>query len=444
MEIHMSYITFNRKYRPKIFAAVIGQDYTIKTLLNSIKYNKVGHAYIFAGPKGIGKTTIARIFAKAINCLHSVDGDACNECANCLAINQNQTTDIVELDAASNNGVEDIRNVIDAANFLPTFLSKKIYIIDEAHMLTPGAWNALLKTLEEAPEHVVFIFATTETQKIPATITSRCQHFQFNRLTNQHLSKMLTDISSKENIRIEQNAIDKIVELADGSGRDVLSILEQLATYTNNSIDLNSINTVFGLINDEYKINFINLMLRRDTVEVIKLINQYEEKGVDFLHLANDLITILIDKLVYLQTNNLQILKKLNANNVNVVDINTDDLIILLNTWQEFYLKIKNANDAKFYFEMATFASFKINSKKQQTTIIEPEIIKSNNAKVSTVKSDTLPSINEVFSYTEHKIIIQKPIVIEKIQPIKKIEPTPNVTINDLFLQIAYNFTNPA
>jgi DNA polymerase-3 subunit gamma/tau len=332
METLMSYITLNRKYRPQIFATVVSQNYTIKTLLNSIKFNKVGHAYIFAGPKGIGKTTIARIFAKAINCLHPIGGDACNGCASCLAINQNQTTDIVELDAASNNGVEDIRSVIDAANFLPTLLNRKVYIIDEAHMLTPGAWNVLLKTLEEAPEHVVFVFATTETQKIPATITSRCQHFQFNRLTNQHLLKMLTDIASKENIKVEQDAIDKIVELASGSGRDVLSILEQLATYTNNDINLDSINTVFGLINDEYKINFINLMLQKNTVEVIKLINQYEERGVDFLHLANDLITILIDKLIYLQTNNLQILKKLNKNNVNAIDINKDDLVILLNT----------------------------------------------------------------------------------------------------------------
>jgi DNA polymerase-3 subunit gamma/tau len=327
----MSYVALYRKYRPRNFTSVIGQDYTIRTLLNSIKFNKVRHSYIFAGPKGIGKTTIARIFAKAINCLHPIEGDACDKCANCLLINDTQTTDIVELDAASNNGVEDIRNIIDASNFLPTNLNKKVYIIDEAHMLTPGAWNALLKTLEEAPEHVIFIFATTETQKIPATIISRCQHFQFNRLTNQQLLGMLQDISSKENIKIDVDASKKIVDLADGSGRDVLSILEQMATYTNNDITLASINNVFGLIDDELKINLINLMLEKNTLAVIQLIDQYEQMGINFLQLAGDIITILIDKLIYLQTNNLEILKKLNKNNVTKINIDKNNLVLLLN-----------------------------------------------------------------------------------------------------------------
>jgi DNA polymerase-3 subunit gamma/tau len=327
----MSYISLYRKYRPKSFQEITGQEIIVRTLTNSIKLNKVGHAYIFAGPKGIGKTTIAKIFAKAVNCLHPIDGDACNQCTNCQIINSNQTTDVLELDAASNNGVDEVRAIIDGVRFLPTSLNKKVYIIDEAHMLTTQAWNAMLKTIEEAPNHVIFIFATTEMHKIPATILSRAQHFLFSRLTNQQLSNMLLDVAKKEQISIDKEAVNKIISLADGSARDTLSILEQMAMYTSNQITVNDVINVFGLVDLDNKIKLINLILKRDTNTIMQLLDEYAQNGINFAQLANDLTGILIDKLIYLQTKNFAILKQLNDQNVNLININENACIKLIN-----------------------------------------------------------------------------------------------------------------
>jgi DNA polymerase-3 subunit gamma/tau len=327
----MSYISLYRKYRPKLFHDITGQEFIVRTLTNSIKQQKVSHAYIFAGPKGIGKTTIAKIFAKAVNCLHPVNGDACNECVNCKIISDNQTTDILELDAASNNGVDEVRIIIDGVRFLPTSLNKKVYIIDEAHMLTTQAWNAMLKTVEEAPNHVIFIFATTEMHKIPSTILSRAQHFLFTRLNTHQLTNMLNNIAKQEHITLSEEAIQKIIALADGSARDAISILEQMAMYTNNNITRNDIDEVFGLIDIDNKIKFINLMLHKDTQSIMELINQYEQNGVNFMQLANDLVAILIDKLIYLQTKNIKILTVLNETTVDAINISENDCIKIIN-----------------------------------------------------------------------------------------------------------------
>ncbi|MDR3257232.1 MAG: DNA polymerase III subunit gamma/tau [Mycoplasmataceae bacterium] len=423
----MQHIALYRKYRPKSFADIIGQDFIVRTLTNSIKTNKVGHAYIFAGPKGICKTTSAKIFAKSINCLNPIDGDACNKCTNCTIINNNQTTDIMELDAASNNGVEDVRNIVDGVRFLPTSLNKKVYIIDEAHMLTPAAWNAMLKTIEEAPLHVVFIFATTEMHKIPATILSRCQHFLFNRLTRQHLTKMIEDIAKIEHIKIATNAIDKLIDLADGSGRDALSTLEQMATYTDNNITLNDINNVFGLIDNQNKINLINLILEKNTQKLIKLLDEYEQNGINFAQLANDLTSLLIDKLIYKQTQDISILKHLNTQNINEINIDEKACVALINIWQEAYMKMRSTSDTRFYFEIAIFSSFKI-GEEQPTITIPKKIIK----QVS--KTNDVPSLEQAFTTSE----------IKPKQTVAKVESTPVTikqisSIEEMFHNIAYN-----
>lgn len=208
--IMMAYQALYRSYRPNTFEEVFGQENIIKTIRNAIKNGKTSHAYIFSGPRGIGKTTIARIFAKAVNCDQPIDGEPCNQCEKCISIIKEQTTDIIELDAASNNGVDEMRGLLERVNFLPSFLKYKVYIIDEVHMLSLSAFNALLKTLEEPPKHVVFLMATTEPHKIPLTIHSRCQRFDFKPLTRKQIVAMLKMVTEKENIKIKNEAIDEI------------------------------------------------------------------------------------------------------------------------------------------------------------------------------------------------------------------------------------------
>ena len=249
----MAYVALYRTYRPKNFGEVIGQKHIIKTLKNAVAENKTSHAYIFSGLRGIGKTTIARILARAVNCENPIDGEPCNQCKNCLAILNDETTDIVELDAASNNGVDEMREILEKVNFLPSVLRKKVYIIDEAHMLSTAAFNALLKTLEEPPLHVMFILATTEPHKIPQTILSRCQRFDFKQLSVEEISKEINLICEKENIKIENDAVVAIAESAEGGMRDALSILDQASVYSNDTITVEDVDCVTGRISN-YKL----------------------------------------------------------------------------------------------------------------------------------------------------------------------------------------------
>jgi DNA polymerase-3 subunit gamma/tau len=326
-----SQLSLYRLYRPKTFKEVIGQEFIVNSLMNAIKTNRIVHAYIFAGSRGTGKTSIAKIFAKAINCITPINGDACEQCEHCKLININQAIDIIELDAASNNGIDDVRQIIETAQFLPSVLNKKVYIIDEAHMLTTAAWNALLKTIEEAPKHVIFIFATTELHKIPPTIASRCQQYLFNRLNNHELTKLTKDICQKQNIKIDEQSINKIINLADGSARDTLSIIDQISVYSNNDISVDKLNKVFGLLDTDKKIDFINDLINGNIKKLISQLDDYLVAGVNITQLTYDLINLLIDKLIYLQTSDLSILKILNSSNVNAFNLSITQLIEMIN-----------------------------------------------------------------------------------------------------------------
>lgn len=232
----MEYTALYRRFRPMTFSEVLGQEHVTTTLKNQVIANRVGHAYLFTGSRGCGKTSTAKILARAVNCLHPVNGEPCNECEICKAALDGSLTDIVEMDAASNNGVDDIRAIRDEVNFLPTVAKYRVYIIDEVHMLSAGAFNALLKTLEEPPKHVKFILATTEPQKLPATILSRCQRFDFKKIAPEYIIENLQKVCKECDIKYEDGALNLIAELSEGAMRDALSILERCAQDGENNI----------------------------------------------------------------------------------------------------------------------------------------------------------------------------------------------------------------
>lgn len=430
----MSHLSLYRLYRPKTFKDVIGQKFIVHSLMNAIKTNRVVHAYIFAGSRGTGKTSIAKIFAKAINCLSPINGDACGLCEHCKLINDNQAIDVIELDAASNNGIDDVRQIIETAQFLPSILNKKVYIIDEAHMLTTQAWNALLKTIEESPKHVIFIFATTELHKIPPTIVSRCQQYLFNRLNNQELTQLIKDVCNKQTIKIDDQSINKIISLADGSARDTLSIIEQISIYSANDVNIDKLNKVFGLLDNDKKIDFINRLISGQIKEIFDQLDNYFTIGVDITQLTHDIISLLIDKLIYLQTKDLSMLKILNANNINAFDLTYNQLIEMINIWQEVYGNIKIASDSRFYFELAIFKCLKIFNKENDKSLTNTAVVEIKTPLENIIKQTniTLPPLNEVVSETE--------VNFKKIQPESSINE--QFDIKKLFFEIASNNTS--
>ena len=295
----MAYKALYRSYRPTNFGEVIGQRHVIQTLKNALKEDKTSHAYVFCGLRGIGKTTIARILAKAVNCLDLKNGEPCNECANCKAINENSTTDIIELDAASNNGVDEIRGILDRVNFLPSVLKRKVYIIDEVHMLSSAAFNALLKTLEEPPAYVMFILATTEPHKIPTTILSRCQRFDFKQLTLEELTVELEIICEKEGIKITDEAVGKIAEAAEGGMRDALSILDQASVYAADEVSSDDVDAVTGNVSNNKLISLIKAFNNDDATGAIDIVNELLNSGKEVSRLITCIIQFCRDLLLF-------------------------------------------------------------------------------------------------------------------------------------------------
>lgn len=345
----MSEIALYRKYRPNCFKQIISQEHIITTLKNEIINDNLYHAYIFSGTRGSGKTSMGRIFARAINCLNNKDGDCCNKCDNCLETLNTNSLDIYEIDAASNSGVDEIRKLIETVNYLPTKLNKKIYIIDEAHMLSNSAWNALLKTIEEPPSHVAFIFATTEVNKIPMTIISRCQRFDFSQLNLNSLVELITFVTNKENILIANDACIKIAQLSEGSARDCLSILQQVSNYSNNNITIEHINEIFGLMTLNFKIDLLNSF--GDSTKINNIISNLENNVSNYLMLAKDLVDILIDKIIYTKTNNVNLLKILSISDTYKINLNESLMYELIEVLNNVYEKIKQFNNGKFYFK---------------------------------------------------------------------------------------------
>ncbi len=300
----MSYQALYRKYRPSTLNDVIGQDVVIQILKNALLNNKVCHAYMFSGPRGIGKTSIAKLLAKAVNCTNLEDGDACGKCENCVSINEGSCPDIIEIDAASNNGVDEIREIKNKVNLVPNQLKYKVYIIDEVHMLSIGAFNALLKTLEEPPEHVIFILATTDLHKVPTTIISRCQCFEFHRISNVNIVSRLKYICEAENIRIEDNVLEMIANLSDGGLRDAVGMLDKLNAYSNSSITIDDFEKVNGIVSKEQKIQFLNYIQASDISNTINFLDSIYDNGKDFVLFVQDLLYLCKDLIVNYYINN--------------------------------------------------------------------------------------------------------------------------------------------
>ena len=306
----MEYTALYRKYRPLTFSEIVGQDHITKTLKNQIISGRIGHAYLFNGGRGTGKTSAAKIFARAINCLNPKDGEPCNECEICRAMLEGSLTDVVEMDAASNNSVEDIRAIRDEVNFLPTLAKNRVYIIDEVHMLSTGAFNALLKTLEEPPSHVKFILATTEPQKLPATILSRCQRFDFKRLSEDDIVKRLDVVCKQSGIDITEEALQVIAVLAEGAARDALSILERCSQEQEGTIDAIQVKKLVGIPELQFVRGIIEAIIKEEPEEALETLEEVLSDGKDLTNLLWEMMKYVKDLLVYKTSQNLKLYNK--------------------------------------------------------------------------------------------------------------------------------------
>ena len=349
----MGYTALYRKFRPLNFSEMVGQEHITKTLRNQVIEQRVGHAYLFNGGRGTGKTSAAKILARAVNCLNPKDGEPCNECEICKAILSGSLTDVVEMDAASNNSVEDIRAIRDEVNFLPTRAKYRVYIIDEVHMLSTGAFNALLKTLEEPPEHVKFILATTEPQKLPATILSRCQRFDFKRISTQDIIKRLEIICKESNIQISKEALELIAILSEGAMRDAISILERCAAEQTEEINEDKVRDLVGIP----KITYINKLakgiINKEPEEAINIVNTILEEGKDIDNFLWELIKYIKDILVYKSTSKLEIYNQEEIKNIKELADSTDKerLLRLIYELSELANNIKWSSQKAIMFE---------------------------------------------------------------------------------------------
>lgn len=349
----MGYTALYRKFRPITFSEIVGQEHITRTLRNQIVAGRVGHAYLFNGGRGTGKTSAAKILARAINCLNPQDGEPCNECEICKGAINGSLTDIVEMDAASNNSVEDIRSIREEVNFLPTKAKYRVYIIDEVHMLSTGAFNALLKTLEEPPEHVKFILATTEPQKLPATILSRCQRFDFKRISNENIIKRLNIVCEQSGIEITKEAMNIIAVLAEGAMRDALSILERCIQDGENKIDEDKIKDLVGIPKITYVHNIIDSLFKYDVDNTLKNVDIVLNEGKDINNLLWEMIKYTKDLLVYKASQKLDLYSEEEIANIEEIskNVSKQDLINMVYELSELENDIKWSTQKTIIFQ---------------------------------------------------------------------------------------------
>lgn len=374
------YQALYRKYRPKSFDDVVDQKYIIETLKNSILNDKISHAYMFFGPRGIGKTTVAKIFARAVNCTNNSNGNPCEKCDSCITSAEKECVDIIEIDAASNNGVDEIREIKSKVNLVPNSLKYKVYIIDEVHMLTAGAFNALLKTLEEPPKHVIFILATTDPQKVSSTIISRCQCFSFKRISDDCNVNRLREISDLEKIEIDDETLKQISIYSDGGLRDSLSTLDKLSSYKNGKITVEDFYEINDMISKSDLEDFYKIIISTDIKQMILKLDKFYASGKNIVEIMNQFLIFLKDKIVdyYLSGTNIDVYR-------------TEKLLVKLN---ENMFELKKASKPYIYVEILLLDY--INSIGNSNKIISREIISKDESLGNSSTSVNKNSITEV------------------------------------------------
>lgn len=354
----MSYTALYRKFRPDEFEDVKGQDAIVRTLKNQINADRIGHAYLFCGTRGTGKTTVAKIFAKAVNCEHPVDGSPCGECAMCKSIAAGTSMNVIEIDAASNNGVDNIREIREEVTYRPTEGKYKVYIIDEVHMLSIGAFNALLKTLEEPPEYVIFILATTEAHKIPITILSRCQRYDFKRISIETIAARLRELIDKEGWDVEDKAVRYIAKMADGSMRDSLSLLDQCAAfYMNETLTYDHVLEVLGAVDTEVFSRLLRQLLAMDVHQVIETVNELVMQGRELSQLAADFTWYLRNLLLVKSSDNMEDVLDVSSENLALLKeeaqmIDSDTLIRYIRIFSDLTNQLKYATQKRVLLEV--------------------------------------------------------------------------------------------
>ena len=385
----MGYLALYRKYRPVDFNSVYGQEEVVTVIKNAIVSGKVSHAYLFCGPRGTGKTTIAKIIARLVNCENLVDGNPCGKCYNCL--NYLNSNDIVEIDAASNNGVDEIRELRDKINLVPSNSKYKVYIIDEVHMLTTQAFNALLKTLEEPPSHVIFILATTEPHKIPLTIASRCQKFRFSKIDDKKIVERLREISNLEGITIDDDALYEIARLSDGGMRDAINFLDQLVAYSNDNITIDDVYKVNGSVSYEELYTLLDDIKNNNKVKLIEFVDYLDESGKDINKFVEEMLIFLKDVILYKNANILSSISTKNDYIKLVSDkYNDKDLYDLIENLNGVQNSIKISNHSSIIFMISIlkysdlkFGNMEINGEKSSEKIISQEIIEKKDKNIS-------------------------------------------------------------
>ncbi|WP_338974351.1 DNA polymerase III subunit gamma/tau [Spiroplasma endosymbiont of Tricholauxania praeusta] len=396
----MKHKSFYRKYRPNSFSEIISQDNIVRILKNSILNNSFNHAYLFSGSKGTGKTSTAKIFAKAINCQNNIDGDACNTCENCINISSNNCIDILEIDGASNNGVDEIRSIRDNINLLPMNFKYKVYIIDEVHMLTTSAFNALLKTLEEPPQHIIFILATTEPYKVIPTIISRCLWFEFKKINVNETKKHFIDVLTKEKINFEVEAIEELAILSEGSLRDGLNYLEKTFNYGNN-ITLKNVEKIFSVLSTKNKILFLINIFNCNIEQVIKQLTLFDEYTIQYKKNIIDFIYILEEILIYAITKKTELLKMINIQQVNIFsEVVKSDLLLILNSFNEILIQ-EDVDDLKPILILKILNLIKNFENKYSLNYLEKAKISIMNIENKSINLNSKDEITKIFKKSE-------------------------------------------